>query len=327
MKQEDEYHLESSLRIYRLFGLRIGSTYPFKGHLIEDTAVPDIVFNRVYGPPLHFDCQGNVPLYEDKKTVDESPVLSIHCHKDHIILRFLKMDFYVGPESIDVHLRDSSGDYLLEIWLLGRVLPLCLELRGVPCLHASSVVVNREAIGFLSSSHGGKSVLAASLMKAGYPLLTDDILPVRRVGEVFQGMPGNPSMRMWPDQAKYFLGSYEQLDLVDPSYSKRLVPVGPGDFGTFCSEAQPLKVLYIPEKQSSGDEIVIEPITPSDAFFEMVKNSFTARIVEALGLQPQRMSFFADMASQIPLRRLRYPKGFHYLSRVSDAILEDFESL
>jgi hypothetical protein len=237
------------------------------------------------------------------------------------------MDFYIGLDSIDVHLRDLSGEYLLEIWLLGRVLTLWLELRGVPCLHASSVVVNHEAIGFLSSSHGGKSVLAATFMKAGYPLLTDDILPVRRMGDVFEGLPGKPSMRMWPDQAEYFLGSYEHFDLVHPSYSKRRVPVGPEGFGTFCSKEQPLKVLYVPEKRSPREEISIEPIVPSDAFFELIKNSFTARIVETLGLQPQRMNFFVTMAMQIPMRRLRYPEGFHHLSRIRDAIKEDIEAL
>jgi hypothetical protein len=326
MNDEGVNRPEGSFRVYRTFGIRMGSTHQFRHRLIDETGRgPDVVFSLVNKPPFLFDWEGNAPLYQDKKLEDGSPFLLIYRLSDYLILRFPEMDFYTKPDLIEMQPRKETGIYLLELGLFGRVISLWLELHGIPCLHASSAVVDDQAIGFLSSSHGGKSVLAASLMRDGYQLLTDDILPVTRKGGVFQGMPGNPSMRMWPDQAEYFLGSYEHLDLVEPPYSKRLVPVGPDGFGTFCSRARPLKVLYVPEKQKSDEEISIEAIDPKDAFFELVKNSFTARIVELLGLQPQRMKFFADMVMQIPLRRLRYPTGFQHLSRVKDAILKDIE--
>jgi hypothetical protein len=315
----------SPTRIYHLYGIRMVSAYHFRHTFIEDSGIPDVRFACSTNSPVLVNWEICIPDYIDRNSGNRDRLVSIHrSHKCHIA-RFLPIDFFVGPDTIDAHLRDASFEYMLEIWLLGKVFSLWLELRGIPCLHASSVVVNHEAIGFLSLSHRGKSVLAASFMRAGYPLLTDDILPVKRE-EVYRGMPGYPSMRMWPDQAEYFLGNYEHLELVQPTYSKRVVPIGPDSFGTFCSEAQELKVLYIPEKQSSSEEITIEAISAKDAFFELVKNSFTAKIVEALGLQPQRMKFFEDMVMQIPLRRLRYPTGFQHLSRVKDAILEDIES-
>jgi hypothetical protein len=137
-------------------------------------------------------------------------------------------------------------------------------------------------------------------------------------------------MRLWPDEAQYFLGHYEDLERVHPAYSKRRVPVGPDGFGTFCDASQPMACLYLPERrdpEEGGMEIVIMPVSPRDAVIELVRHSFTPRVVEAIGLQPQRLDFFAQMVQQVPMRRLSYPSGFEHLPRVREAILEDLESL
>ena len=74
-------------------------------------------------------------------------------------------------------------------------------------------------------------------------------------------------------------------------------------------------------------EIGITPVSPRDAVIELVRHSFTPRVVEAIGLQAQRLDFFAQMVQQVPMRRLVYPSGFAHLPRVRDAILEDLQTL
>ena len=61
--------------------------------------------------------------------------------------------------------------------------------------------------------------------------------------------------------------------------------------------------MYVPQRLSSDSDITIEPLSKKNAFFELIQNSFSAGIVEALGLQPQRMNFFARMVTQVPVRR------------------------
>jgi hypothetical protein len=219
---------------------------------------------------------------------------------------------------------------MVEIHLLATVLSFWLERRGIPALHAAAAVVEGCATAFLSTNSGGKSVLAATLMQVGYPLLTDDILAVEHSRGVFVGRPGYPQMRLWPDEAQHFLGHYEDLERVHPALSKRRVPVGANGFGTFCDASQPLACLYLPERRDpveAGTEIRITPVSPRDAVIELVRHSFTPRVVEAIGLQPQRLDCFAQMVQQVPMRRLVYPSGFEHLPRVREAILEDLESL
>jgi len=319
---------ESPLKTNRVFGVTMASSFPFENYLLPDSGDPDVTFSYIQGP--HPSATWGETTSEFKGEIDsENPEsqFSIYSQGDCCILRFVPLDYFIRPDTIVAHLRDGSYRYLVELWLFGRVFSVWLELRGVPTIHASSVVANHGAVCFLSTSGGGKSALAATLVREGYPLLTDDILPVKKERDVFLGVPGYPSMRMWPDQAEYFVGSHEGLDLVHPLYSKRRVLIGSGGFGTFCSKEQPLKAIYIPDRQDPETELRIEPVSPVDALFELIKNSFTARVVEALGLQPQRMNFFTDMVMQLPVRRLVYPDGYDNLPEVGEAVLEDVGSL
>jgi hypothetical protein len=300
--------------------------------LAPGTGTPDLIFTCVPTAPLPGGWEQAAPAYiSPYRTEDGQIILYLYRQATCDVLRFTHVaDFYLWPERILCHLLDPAYDYLVEIRLLGPVLSFWLERRGIPALHASAVAVQGQAVAFLSTNKGGKSSLAASLLQAGYPLLTDDILPVVRGNGVFLGRPGYSTMRLWPDEAQHFLGSCEGLKLVHPKLTKRRVPVGPDGFGAFCDAPQPLACLYLPERRDAaewGAKIEVTPVSLRDAVIELVRHSFTARIVEAMGWQPQRLDFFARLVRQVPLRRLVYPSGFEHLPRVRQAILQDLESL
>ena len=134
-------------------------------------------------------------------------------------------------------------------------------------------------------------------------------------------------MRMWPDEALYFLGRFEELELVHPEYLKRRVPIGLHSFGSFCRDSQPLKVLYLPERRNGDIATRIASISPKDALIELVQHSFSPRTVAALGLEAERMKFFAGMVMHVPVRRLHYPSGYRHLPEVREALEKDMESL
>jgi hypothetical protein len=242
------------------------------------------------------------------------------------LLRFTDiMDFYVKNTRICCHLLDPLQEYLVEIYFLGAVLSYWMERMGVPALHASAIVIEGRAVGFMSSSKGGKSSLAGEFVRAGFPLLADDILPLREENEEsIVAHPGYPSMRMWPAEAEYFLGHWEDLEVVHPQVNKRWVPVGEGGFGEFCDTSQPLSCLYLPERCDSEEEgVEIVPVSPANSVIELVRHSFASRLVEAMGWQAWRLAFFARLLARVPVRRLRYPGGFEHLEATKAAILSD----
>lgn len=250
-------------------------------------------------------------------------------HDDGTLLHFPRSaDFYLWPQRIVCHLLDPAAAPLVEIHFLGTAMALWLELRGIPALHASAVAVDGRAVAFTSSNGGGKSSLAAALMQAGHPLLTDDILPVERAADgTITGRPGYPTMRMWPEEARHFLGHIDGLPRVHPRLDKRRVFVGPpAGFGSFHGAPAPLACLYLPDRRDPaqwGERVEIAPVSQAQAVIELVRHSFVARLVHAAGLQPARLHLFAALVRQVPVRRLVYPSGFDHLPSVCDAILVD----
>jgi hypothetical protein len=316
---------------YQIFGIKMASNYSFANRLVSASGVQDIAFCCIDKPSAAVDLDWHSirPIYASQRLLDSGePTLSIYRLKECDIVHFAGIvDFYLWPDGIISHLLDPSYRHLIEIRLLGEVFSIWLELHGMPALHASAIVRNDKSCvaAFLSTNKGGKSVLAATLMQEGHSLLTDDILAVEERGLNFLGRPGYPQMRMWPGEAEHFLGHYQDLEIVHPRYSKRRVPVGFDGLGSFHSGAAPLTVLYLPHRMESPTDIEIEPISPKDAVIELIRNSFSARIVEALGLSMLRMSFFSRLAMRVPMRRLFYPSGVQHLPKVREAIIADLD--
>jgi hypothetical protein len=323
---------------YRLYGLTLASDFAFASSLAPATGLPELTFACVSSAPLSGSLERSEPVYASPPYPEdgESEVL-LYRLGTCWALRFTGIsDFYLWPNRILCHPQDPKYPALrrnpryhhmvVEVQLLGMVLACWLEWQGVPALHASAVVVENRAVAFLSTGGGGKSSSAVTLMQAGHPLLSDDILPLERSGGAFMGRPGYPQMRMWPEQAEHFLGHYENLEIVYPGYSKRRVPVEENGFGSFCDVSQPLACLYLPERRNPvdwGTRIEIRPVRRREALMTLIGHSFAPHLVEAMGLQPRRLGFFAEMAPQVPMRRVIYPDGFNNLPRVRRAVLND----
>ena len=229
-------------------------------------------------------------------------------------------DFCIGSARIETYIPVQAVD-LAELRLLGPVLSYWLEKRGIPAMHASAIATDRGAVAFLSRKEGGKTGLAAAFLQTGFQLLTDDVLPVDEADGTFLARPGYPQMRMWPDEAAHFIEDWESLPTVHPAISKRRVPVGDGGFGAFHDASLPLACLYLPER-TSGGTVEIEDVSPRDAVIELLRHSFSPRLVEAAGLGPRRLDLFARLAMQVPVRRLRYPSGFDRLPEAVERILQ-----
>ncbi len=326
---------------YRIFGLDLESDLALLDHPSPGPASPGLTFTCAASRQAPDAWRQDAPVYESPfRTGGGESRLRLYRLPDGYLLHFPGVaDFDVGHDRIACRRQPGVHDRRIVVSLLGTVLSFWLEWRGLPTLHASAVAIDGRTVGFLSTQGSGKSTLAGALMRAGHPLVTDDILPVERGprehGSVgFVGRPGYPQMRFWPDQALHLLGHYADLELVEPDSPKRRIAVGPTGFGTFLDATQPIACLYLPERHEPGEGGAVGAVAPDmtpirgrEAVIALVRHSFAARAVQALGWQPRRLRFFADLAQQVPLRRLSYPSGFQHLPRVGQAILRDLGGL
>lgn len=317
------------MQLRRLYGITLASDFPFAAPFAPaGSREPDLTFSVSLDAPVPALWQQERPIYKSPwRTEDGESASFLYRAPGFEVLRFPGvLDFYLWPDRIVCHLIDPQSQFLVELRLLGPVLAYWLEQRGAAALHASAAVLEDRAAVFLSTHGGGKTGLAAALLRAGGTLLTDDLLPVEERHGTFLGHPGYPQMRMWPDEATWFLGGCGDLPLVHPELTKRRVPVGPDGFGTFHDRPARLACLYLPDRRPEPNgPVEVHPVAPRDAVIELVRHSFSPFLVEAVGLQPGRFDRFARLVRQVPVRRLSYPSGFDRLSVVAEALLRDLK--
>ncbi len=314
-------------RRWSIYGLVVTTPHPFANRLAATDAPADLWIRPVAAPPLPTGWDEAAPGYRSPAMIDDHQhFLDVIVTPHATVFRFTEVvDFFVLEDGIAYQLHDDAYDYMVELHLLGFVLAYWLERAGWPALHASSVVVDERAIAFLSSHGGGKTSLAATMLQRGYPLGSDDIVALTPAPAGFLARPGYPQMRMWPEQARHFVG-HDALEQVHPGLTKRRVPVGAAGFGTFDGPLRPLTALYLPARQDGG-AITFETMPPAQALFQLVRHTFLVGIVEGAGLAARRFATLAEVVGRVPLRVVRYPNGLDLLPEVVERIADDARAL
>ncbi len=314
---------------YRIFGLTLASDYPFGKRLPTGEGDLDLLFTLVPKRPVGVSWEGVEPTYVSPYINNAGDnLLTLYTLSEYQVMHYTGIaDFYLFDREIICHLLDSAQQELAALHILPAIISVWLELHDrVASLHASAVVVGQQAIAFLGHSGHGKSTLAAAFAQAEYPLLSDDILVVEDREEEFIARPGYPFMRLWPDEAELFYGSYEGLEVIRAGIAKRRVPVGQDRFGKFFDQATPLAAIYLLQRHqvSEGSETIrIAPISPREAVIELIRFAYSSRLSEALGRNAGRLDFFARLAGQVQLRYLAFPSGHEHLPAVLSALLAD----
>jgi hypothetical protein len=233
-------------------------------------------------------------------------------------------EFLVSSDGKTIVCRQSnqaSGESF-RVYLLGQALSFALVKQGFEPLHATTVVVNGEAVAFLGDGGFGKSSLAACFLAAGHRILTDDLLILRETSKGILAYPGPDRIKLFPRVARKFLGEAASGVTMNPFTRKMIVPLSRRHV---CMRPVPLRAIYAiaaPREVFRKQAICIEPLSPREAFFELVKNTFNYRIVDGERLERQ---FIATerLVGAASLQKLSYPRTLDRLTAVRDAILCD----
>ncbi len=162
---------------YNCAGIRIESPVPLAA--ILDDGEPDIVFAE--GEPWtagHGRPPGEVIA---ERVIGGVPTYSFARCGDRVLASFYTLaDFEIdlGQRRVVSHPRPGTDPAIIPILLTGTVVAFLLSMQGALVLHASAVEVDGGALAFVGSSGQGKTTLATLFCAAGYPLVTDDVLPV-----------------------------------------------------------------------------------------------------------------------------------------------------
>ena len=314
-------------RRWAIYGLVLTTPHRFANRVVPTDAPADLWVRPVTAPPIAPGWQDIAPGFRSELMIDDHQhYLDVIVAPDATVFHFSEVvDFFVLDDGIAYQAHDEAYDFMVELHLLGYVLSFWLERAGWPALHASGIVVGEHVIGFLGSHGTGKTSLAATMIGRGYPLATDDLLALTPTPDGYLARPGYPQMRMWPEQARYFLG-HDDLERVNRAKQKLRVPVGPDGLGAFDGAIRPLAALYAPQRYD-GDEVTFSDLRPGPALFRLVQDSYLVGIIEGAGLASGRFATLADLVARAPVRVVRYPNGLHLLPDVVERIAQDARSL
>ncbi len=210
----------------------------------------------------------------------------------------------------------------LQVYLLGHALSFALVKQGYEPLHATSVVIDGDAIAFLGSSGFGKSSLAAAFLADGHRLLTDDMLLLRRNDGGYEGQPGPGRIKLFPKIARRFLAGAASAVPMNNETEKLVLPLSADHRHSGSAPLRALYVLSPPREVRRKQPIQLTSLTTKETFIELVRGTFNFLITGSERLERQYTESL-QVASRVPARRISYPRVLSMLPDVRKAILSD----
>jgi hypothetical protein len=246
------------------------------------------------------------------------------------LLRFPELaDFSVDADGREIVClpEPELPPHTMRHLLLDQVLPLVLTIRGRKALHATAVLTAAGVCAFTGLTGTGKSTLAASLLLAGYPVLSDDCLVLEEDNGQVLATPAYPGLRLREDTLKV-LGkdSGHLLSVAHYTSKRRLVPNGHGSY--FLTQAFPVARIYslIRPAEVEGEDGLVDPsierLSPRDSLVELLPFLFHLDVTDRTMLA-RHFAFLERVVSHVPVRQLRVPNTFTALPAVREVIFLD----
>lgn len=232
------------------------------------------------------------------------------------------------PRTVIVYPEDRDSREL-QLMLIGLASVHVLRRLGYAILHASAIVTDGEAVGFLGDHGQGKSTIAASFIRRGATLLTDDALPLSFDDGAVVARPGVGWMKVFPDTAERTLERSDLPKLIPSheSFDKQLLLLD--DRYRFAKATAPLRALYVLQRYDAErrgrTDVVTRPLAPREMLTSLLAQTSWKGLLEhreAGALMP----LYATLARRVPIRVLTYPHGYEYQDDVRARVLADLEA-
>lgn len=214
----------------------------------------------------------------------------------------------------------------LVTYFLGPVMGFVLRLRHITSLHASCVEISGKGIALCGEAGAGKSTTAAALALRDFPVVAEDIVPLKRAEDGYRVIPGYPRICLWPDSVSTLLGTSQALPLLTPVWEKRFLALD-GTRARFSGRELPLGVIYLFVHRSAQESApLIHSISPREALLELVQNTYMNWLLDR-HQRAVEFEFLAQLVQRVPVRRLVPHSDPKKIGDLCHLIVTDAQSL
>ncbi|WP_373540729.1 hypothetical protein [Chamaesiphon sp.] len=214
----------------------------------------------------------------------------------------------------------------MATYLLGPMLGFVLRLRGTVCLHASAIAIDGRVVVLVGAAGAGKSTTAAAFARAGYPVLSDDVVPLIDRGDTFWVQSAYPRIRLWDSSVQALYGDAEALPRLvptHPTWDKRYLDLNQAGY-QFQSAPLPLAAIYyINDRADDPACPQIAPMTTQDRLITLVTNTYTNYLLDKQ-LRAQEFEILSRVVAYIPVRQLTPHTDIGRLVETIELLIADF---
>jgi len=196
-------------------------------------------------------------------------------------------------------------------YLLGPVLAFAMRLRGLVPLHASGVAIDGRAVLFAGDPGAGKSTTVAAFAALGFPVLSDDVVPVWSTDAGPVAWPGYPRVSLWADAAEALFGDGTPLPAYSETYDKRYLDL---DGVRLPFQRTPLPVGAVLVLDGDGSAAGVEALGSRDALLALVRHTYGTYLID-MALRAREFDVLARLVGAVPVWRLRFGPALGDVSR------------
>lgn len=217
----------------------------------------------------------------------------------------------VGTDLVEIEPFPGVPDSYLPFPLLGPVMAWVLHLRKFLVLHASAITWKDHSVAFMGDKMAGKSTTAASFLRAGAELLTDDLLAIDMTDPAQSIIcPAFPQLKLSDTAADNIdVPGAKALPLVMKNFDKKQYRLA--DMHNDIARCDTLFVI-----ERGGEKPSIEWLDSATAMTSLMRFSYNVRFASApLEMQDRARYFqqYAGLTRTARVGRLNIPKDLERL--------------
>jgi hypothetical protein len=273
--------------------LTIGALHRAAGLVIAaDAPIPGLPITTANGAPdlfIHLDSPApwhDLPVTEfyrsDYLNTDRQPMVTVG--RTSCGFRFQYADgtvVWIENGGARAWCRSAPGATLDDtaVYLTGPVLGFILRQRGHVALHASAVQIGDVALAIVGPHGAGKSTTAAALATRGFPLISDDVLHVRKTAAAWVAEPYAHGLRLWPEAVSLVFGREVSLPRLTPTWDKRLLSVEASDLTAATGPVAVRAILFVEEAETEADAPCFIPLGAAETVVRLAAHSSASHLL------------------------------------------------
>lgn len=293
--------------IYQAFGFKI----------VSEIDLPELPQGIIYveDNPIHIKW-GNLEDMWKRLSVNEDPFV---VSNDFVLFRVEGTAIFLieNGNSIIISPLHSQKEDEIRLYILGTCMGSLLLQNNIYALHGSVVAIDGKAYGIVGYCGAGKSTLARALVKRGYKLLSDDIIPVSFQTQGPCVIPSYPYQKLWEESIVQFNMDINRFNPIVHREKKYSVPIT----SKFESNILPLDGIFILNKKQQ-ENVSVEKVKSLSGLQELFTHTYRNFLIHRLEIMSWHFNSSVKILENVKLYNLTRPVNRFTAFELSDLIVD-----